>query len=99
MKIDGEVLLRPGISTPSTRSSFCTISTCRIANTSRSQFFGILVMSIESRFVTAESEPLHSSLACTVYQSTSDASSSKDCNGRMGEIDDLRGARDREQSE
>jgi len=69
MYVDGEVLLLLGISIPSTRSTFCMIRTCRIANTSRSQFLGTLVMSFESRFVIAESEPLlHSSLAGTVYQ-------------------------------
>jgi hypothetical protein len=56
-------------------------------------------VSFESRSVIAESEPLHSSPAGTVYQSTNDAVSTKACNGRMGEIDDLRGTRDREQSE
>ena len=67
--VDGEVLLRLGISIPSARSTFFMIRICRIANTSRSQFHGSLVMSIESRFVIAESEPLlHSSLAGTVYQ-------------------------------
>ena len=99
MNVDGEVLLFLGISIPSIRSCFCTIRTCRIANTSRSQFLGMLVMSFDSTFVIAESEPLHSSLAGTVYQSTNDASSSKACSGRMGEIDDLRGTRDHEQSE
>jgi hypothetical protein len=79
MNVDVEILLRPGISLSSTRSTFCTIRTRRIANLSRSQLFGILVMSFESRFVTAESEPLHSSLAGTVYQSTNDAVSTKAC--------------------
>ena len=66
MNVDGEVLLFLGISIPSIRSCFCTIRTCRIANTSRSQFLGMLVMSFDSTFVIAESEPLHSSLAGTV---------------------------------
>lgn len=69
MDVDSEVLLRLGISIPSTRSTFCMIRICRIANTSRSQFHGSLVMSIESRFVIAESEPFHTSLVGTVYQS------------------------------
>lgn len=99
MYVDGEILLRLGISIPSSRSSFCTIRSHRTANTSRSQFLGMLVMSFDITFVIAESEPLYSSLASTVYQSTNDASASKACNGRMGEIDDLRGTRDREQSE
>ena len=99
MNVDGEVLLRPGISIPSTRSSFCTIRTCRIASTSRSQFVGILVMSFGSKVVIVESEPLHSSLAGTVYQSTNGVVSTKACDGRKGKFDDLRGTRAREQSE
>ena len=99
MNVDGEVSLRPGISIPSTRSTFCMIGTRKIANPSRSQFLGILVMSFESRFVIAESEPLQSSLVGTVYRLTNGAVSTKDCDGRKGEICDLRGTRDREQKE
>lgn len=87
--VDGEILLRLGISIPSTRLSFCTIRTCRIANTSRSQFLGMLAMSFDSTFVIAESEPLHSSLGGTVNHLTNGVVSTKACNGRKSEIDDL----------
>jgi len=60
---------------------------------------GFLVMSFRSTFVITESLSLRISLVGTVYHLTNGAASTKACYGSKGEIDDLRGTRDREQSE
>jgi hypothetical protein len=84
MKADVEVLLCPGISIPSIRSSFCTIRHAELPTLRVRSLSGVLVMSFRSTFVIAESLSLRSSLVGTVYHSTNGAVSTKACCGSKG---------------